>query len=990
MRVGTIEFKIGADTRGFEAGLARVHKKLDGLQNVATRFAKRATVALAGFTAVSMGLVAAASKQREAELKLAAAIKGTGQAINIEKIKRYASQLQKLTKYGDEATIEAAAMLTTFQLTEKQILDLLPRVQNLAAMYNMDLRQAAVQVGRALSTGAGALSRYGIVLTEAERKAFDAANQFEKIALLMRILDKNTGPAAREMTKTAMGAFTQMKNVLGDLAEQMGFIIEQPLVKVFQKITRKASRLVEKLSQLDDTTKSQIARWGVLAAAILGLVTVFGVVVAGIAVFVKGLTLIGGVIAFIAGILTSPFMLITAGLSLLYVVWKDNWGGIRDKTLAVWDAIRPVFETLWDYVKKAWNWVINIGGTLWEALKSGDWATFFGTISDLWSKGAVIAISLMLAKGAAAKILTAIGSVFGNVGGKLGIGGLSLGIGLLTVGIKLSEAIAAGSFKKFGQDMALALAAGIGIGVFTGSPQAGVLAFTIALNLELGSGFMQKVKEFGREFGEATKEGFRKPLTMPNLGELFKWRFQEGAVLPGAFGPDQFPALLAPGEAVVPAKIVQGGLPAVAGWFRAMGVPGFQEGYAPQATVPGLSEAKATVTDMRDMFRSLGRSLLAGFTRLFEIIATAVEKLAIAILGEEKVEQIKSTFAELRTKLEDFIDSFFFAEEATSSLINIMLQVAEMRPVIEEQKTLWQQLTDSLKSIKDFAIDKLLQNIPIVFAAIQGAQAGAAGGPVGMAAGALTAVISNSQTFAQILNIINPLLQAAADAVGMLLQPLLPLILVISKSLAPVLKVLSVIFSAIFMPVLQALFPVFKLLGIVVSALALGIAHAWNAVARAINWALGWLGVHLGTINTEPLQEGLNELANLTWDSAMAQAQAADSAEDLAETADKVSQSLRNIPAGFKYVLTRFQVARAIPIPGFANGGYIPPTPGGRIVRVAEGGEGEYITPESRVRGGLTINIYGDVYGYDDFERKVNLAVGRRGRSLNLAGQGVY
>lgn len=35
---------------------------------------------------------------------------------------------------------------------------------------------------------------------------------------------------------------------------------------------------------------------------------------------------------------------------------------------------------------------------------------------------------------------------------------------------------------------------------------------------------------------------------------------------------------------------------------------------------------------------------------------------------------------------------------------------------------------------------------------------------------------------------------------------------------------------------------------------------------------------------------------------------------------------------------------------GFSEGGYIPETPGGRIVRVSEGGEGEYIVPESKVQ----------------------------------------
>ena len=36
---------------------------------------------------------------------------------------------------------------------------------------------------------------------------------------------------------------------------------------------------------------------------------------------------------------------------------------------------------------------------------------------------------------------------------------------------------------------------------------------------------------------------------------------------------------------------------------------------------------------------------------------------------------------------------------------------------------------------------------------------------------------------------------------------------------------------------------------------------------------------------------------------------------------------------------------------GLAEGGYVPATPGGQIVRIAEAGEGEYVVPESKVKG---------------------------------------
>ena len=42
---------------------------------------------------------------------------------------------------------------------------------------------------------------------------------------------------------------------------------------------------------------------------------------------------------------------------------------------------------------------------------------------------------------------------------------------------------------------------------------------------------------------------------------------------------------------------------------------------------------------------------------------------------------------------------------------------------------------------------------------------------------------------------------------------------------------------------------------------------------------------------------------------------------------------------------------------GFAEGGYIPATPGGRVVTVAEGGEGEYIIPESKMPSNVTVVV---------------------------------
>lgn len=60
---------------------------------------------------------------------------------------------------------------------------------------------------------------------------------------------------------------------------------------------------------------------------------------------------------------------------------------------------------------------------------------------------------------------------------------------------------------------------------------------------------------------------------------------------------------------------------------------------------------------------------------------------------------------------------------------------------------------------------------------------------------------------------------------------------------------------------------------------------------------------------------------------------------------------------------------------GFASGGYVPATPGGQLVLVGEGGEGEYIVPKSQAENfGNGMTITNNFYGYttEELERTVN------------------
>ncbi len=191
---------------------------------------RAAGVATTAFGALTVGVLAkcvqAAGESQVASAKLASAIQATGQAIDQAKLERYASQLQKITPFADDATVEMMAMLTSFNLTEKQIIALTPRVQNIAALMGIDLHSAAVAVGKAIATGnVAALQRFGIVIDEATKKSgdFDA---------MLRAIDRNTGPAAEKLGKTLPGAAAIAANQLDDLQETIGLALAPALTSL--------------------------------------------------------------------------------------------------------------------------------------------------------------------------------------------------------------------------------------------------------------------------------------------------------------------------------------------------------------------------------------------------------------------------------------------------------------------------------------------------------------------------------------------------------------------------------------------------------------------------------------------------------------------------------------------------------------------------------------------------------------------------------------
>lgn len=140
-----------------------------------------------------------------------------------------ASRIQGIGVFGDEMIVGAQAQLSTFQLSNKEINMLMPKIADIVANQKgmngtaEDFFGTANMIGKAMSTGMLApLRKVGIALTDAEMKQFKTLNQTQRAAKLQEILSKNVGNINEELAKTPLGKIKQAENAWGDMKEKIG------------------------------------------------------------------------------------------------------------------------------------------------------------------------------------------------------------------------------------------------------------------------------------------------------------------------------------------------------------------------------------------------------------------------------------------------------------------------------------------------------------------------------------------------------------------------------------------------------------------------------------------------------------------------------------------------------------------------------------------------------------------------------------------------
>lgn len=259
-----------------------------------------------------------------------------------QEINRLADEGELRTVVAGSATVAGASQLATLGINPQEIQKLIPTMRDLAVgIYGVNVNeeqliQTAQLMGRAFNGQAGALSRYGITMTDAQKKILETGTQAQKTAAMVELLGGSFGGLAENMAKSMSGVRQQFLNLWGKMFETVGKSSATAFGELYKSIMRELPRITAMVQQLMD----------MVIPAIMWLAN-------------TGVPMTVDVLSLVLPIVTG-----------IYNFFANNWPTIRK-------VISIVTLGLSDFVLKLidlWNWNEQAGGGIlktWWKIKDG-------------------------------------------------------------------------------------------------------------------------------------------------------------------------------------------------------------------------------------------------------------------------------------------------------------------------------------------------------------------------------------------------------------------------------------------------------------------------------------------------------------------------------------------------------------------------------------------------------------------------------------------
>lgn len=325
--IGDLVVNISANsnplTRGLAQGQASIKRFAGGITSLLTPLAAIAAPLAAAFGAGKA--MSAAQESITAQRKLAGVLTATGGAAGLtaDQINALASDLQQVTNFEDDATVNAAAMLATFKnIKGDTFKQAIMSAQDLSSVMDTDLNSSIVQVGKALNDptkGITALTRVGVSFTEQQKeqieKLQESGDMLGAQSIILKELQGEFGGAAKAMADP----FTMAKNAIGDIAETIGTEILAfvgPIVQFVNENIGTVQSFIQ--SAFSSIREFIVGAWNAMAEPVLAFV---GVVSAQINVLYE---IVSSVFMAIADVVSNTWEAVFGDSLGTFESWKNS------------------------------------------------------------------------------------------------------------------------------------------------------------------------------------------------------------------------------------------------------------------------------------------------------------------------------------------------------------------------------------------------------------------------------------------------------------------------------------------------------------------------------------------------------------------------------------------------------------------------------------------------------------------------------------------
>lgn len=304
----------------------------------------------------------------------------------------------------------------------EETINLTERAADMASIFNTDVDQALSAIQSGLKGEFNPLEQFGVKINAAsiEAKALEmglAATKQElddnaKAQAALALIYEQTDQVAGDFRNTSDGLANSSRIMSAQLKDAAAALGQQLLPYVTQAV-KWISGLVQKFMNLSPETQKVIVIIGAVAAAIGPLLVVIGSLIGAVGTIIGFFSSMAAVISgpLIASILPVIAIIAAVGaaIALLVVAWKNDWGGIQEKTKAVVDWIQTAvgnfvawvtgaWESFTTFLKSLWdnNWmgiqdivrnVVTVIQSIFAAFKSafeGDWRAFGEHLRTAW------------------------------------------------------------------------------------------------------------------------------------------------------------------------------------------------------------------------------------------------------------------------------------------------------------------------------------------------------------------------------------------------------------------------------------------------------------------------------------------------------------------------------------------------------------------------------------------------------------------------------